>query len=179
MPDPICACYSSAMCEESDDDFSPFSAARGSDAPVMPPESTDATTAGVVLLCRRVAELPLADSLGLEHWWLMTADREAGMGACGEGVPGNRFDSPYLTETCLNDHGGQHERPDVQCHPLHDVDASCIDRYLEEGRPLGAWSATNQCQSFVEDLVEACVPKATDSFEGAEGAPGQYDTGPR
>jgi RHS repeat-associated protein len=124
-----------------------------------------------VWMCRRVAHLAGAQQLGLEHWWLMTDTVEAGMGACGGGVPGNHADSPYVTQTCVNDHSGEHEHDDVQCEPVGNVDEQCINNRLGFGSGLGPWSAWNQCQTFVAETLWACnLP--TMNYSGAEGAPG-------
>jgi len=181
MPDPVRASSSSLMCENWPDATAPLADKSSPALAESPGTAADDghLSEGVVWLCHRVAHLPLAEAAGLEHWWLMTPTREAGMGGCGEGVPGNHVDSPYLTETCVNDHAGEHEQDDVSCFPLQDVDPTCVDAQLELGRPLGPWRADNQCHSFVENTVAACVPKQEEIFDGAEGAPGRYDSGSR
>lgn len=126
---------------------------------------------GNVWLCRRVAQIPVAESLGLEHWWLMTNRSEGGMGKCGAGVPGDRADSPYVTDTCVNDHSGEHLKEEVNCAPVANVDPKCVDRVLMSGQELGRWSLTNQCQTFARSLLEEC--ERNDARNGgAEGASG-------
>ena len=176
MPDPILASYSPLACEFPDDErLSNESAARTHSGDRGPPRSdqswaeSDAQASGTVWLCRRVAHLPLAETFQVEHWWLMTANREAGMGACGEGVPGGRSDSPYFTETCVNDHSGEHVHDDARCEPVGNADPACVDRELSVGRALGVWTPTNQCQSFAQGVLDDCTPRET-RFEGAEGA---------
>lgn len=96
-----------------------------------------------IWLCGRVANIPVAKDLGLEHRWLMTNFAEAGMGACGGGVPGNQADSPYVTETCVNDHTGEHASNAATCVPVGNIDRGCVDRVLKSHRELGAWTLTN------------------------------------
>ena len=143
-------------------------------APAVTSDRTanDGPTEGTVWLCRRIAQIPLGEALGLEHWWLMTPDREAGMGPCGGGVPGAHLDLPYITKACVNDHTGEHLRPDVQCEPLERVDSTCVDQKLNVDRPLGRWTPTNQCQTFVQEVLDSCKPDES-LFDGSEGASSQ------
>ena len=99
----------------------------------------------------------------------MTPHREAGMGKCGGGVPGAQADLPYITETCVNDHSGEHRGAGVSCEPLAGVNPACVDEELTPGRPLGRCTVTNQCQTFVPNVLDACKPKESSSA-GAEGA---------
>ncbi|PTL81500.1 hypothetical protein [Vitiosangium sp. GDMCC 1.1324] len=112
-----------------------------------------------VELCKRTADLPGARELGLKHHWLRTSTKEAGMGPADGGVPGNRMDSPYVTQTRVNDHSGQGQRPGSICERVADVDEACVNRELEMGKPLGAWTPINQCQTFAAEVQERCSTK--------------------
>ncbi len=61
-----------------------------------------------VYLCSRPANI--AGGL-VNHEWIKTDTVEAGMGAVGGGVPGNNADSPYVTQTKINDHSGESNKP--------------------------------------------------------------------
>lgn len=91
------------------------------------------------------------------------------MGPCGGGVPGNQADSPYVTETCVNDHTGAHASEAATCAPIDDIDQGCVDRILTSNRELGPWTLTNQCQAFAAAVLEECGPKGKRN-DGAEGA---------
>ncbi|MGZ3457283.1 MAG: hypothetical protein ACXU86_02140, partial [Archangium sp.] len=112
-----------------------------------------------VELCKRTADLPVLRELGLKHHWLRTSTKEAGMGAADGSVPGNRVDPPYVTQTRLNDHTGQGELPGSTCERVPHEDEACVNRELELGRPLGAWTPTNNCQTFVSEVLERCSTK--------------------
>ena len=179
MPEPIWSSSPRLACEVPEDDplAGESETVANSCASTLPTEVTDPNvgdppSTGAVWLCRRVAQIQLGQELGLEHWWIMTPDREAGMGRCGGGVPGAQSDSPFITQTCVNDHNGEHAKTDVQCEPLSGFDPACVDDELKLGRPLGRWTPTNQCQAFVQEVLDACKPRESPS-DGAEGTSGQ------
>jgi hypothetical protein len=109
-----------------------------------------------VELCKRDADLPGGHALHVKHHWIRTANKEAGMGADDGTIPGNRVDLPYLTKVTVNDHKGQGALPGSECTVVPDEDARCVDRELTAGRPLGRWAPTNQCQTFVADVLSKC-----------------------
>jgi len=161
MPEPIAVCPSNA-CTPPTEEAGPVAteAARpheqGGASPPGEPDEPDGLGAGTVWLCRRVADPPLANTFPVEHWWLMTSEREAGLGPCGGGVPDSHTASPYATETCVNDQRGEHSREGAECEPIAYVDAGCVDRELTLGRPLGPLTPLNQCLSFAEDVLDGC-----------------------
>ncbi len=112
-----------------------------------------------VELCKRTADLPVARELELQHHWLRTGTKEAGMGAVDEGVPGERIDLPFVTQTSVNDHSGQGDRPGSTCTQVPNVDEACVNRELELGKRTGRWTPLNQCQSYVSDVLEKCAVK--------------------
>jgi RHS repeat-associated protein len=103
-----------------------------------------------VYRCSRPAEI-----LGglVDHQWIKTDSVEAGMGPAGGGVPGNQSDSPYVTQTSVNDHSGQSASPKAACRPVPNVNEQKVNELLRIGRPLGTWTPWNQCQSFVNDVL--------------------------
>ncbi len=109
-----------------------------------------------VELCTRTADIPVARELNLQHHWLRTSTREAGMGPDNGEVPGARLDSPLVTRTQVNDHTGRGDLPGSACTAKLQVDEACVDRELTLGRDLGRWTPTNQCQSFVAEVLEKC-----------------------
>jgi hypothetical protein len=139
-------------------------------SPVVP-EATSEPRGSSVRLCAKPAEIPILRALGLEHRWLMTASKEAGMGAAGEGVPGDHSNVPFVTQTAINDHAGEHQTATAHCEPVANVDEACVDEKLNLGAPLGRWTPQNQCQTFAEEVLNDCTPRSLRN-DGAEGAPG-------
>ncbi len=112
--------------------------------------------------CHAVADLP-GNYFGIEHWWLRTASKEAGLGQRGGNVPAegeyrSRDNSPYFTQTEIVDHSGRGAKPGAVCErPTRDVDEECVNKELEIGRRMGRWSAFNQCQAFVLGVLHRCT----------------------
>jgi hypothetical protein len=114
-----------------------------------------------VWVCQFLAEDTILRFFNLNHWWLRTNTSEAGMG-------GN------FSGTSLMDHSGDFytpaERDDIMCEEREHVDEDCVNRALAGiGRPLGSWGWSNNCISFVEDVLAQCQ-----TMSGS--APGPYDT---
>ena len=116
-------------------------------------------TGNDVEVCSRVADLPIARDIGLSHKWLRTGSKEAGLGPLGGGVPGGNPDSPYVTQTSINDHTGEGDGAGATCHVVKDVDEDCVNRALALGCPMGSWSGTNQCWTMVYDILDKCSTK--------------------
>jgi hypothetical protein len=142
-----------------------------SSPPPAPTEPFDAPHSGSVWLCARPAQVAVLEALGLEHRWLMTTNKEAGMGAVGEGVPGDHVNLPFVTQTGINDHTGEHAKASAHCEPVANVDEACVDEKLAIGKPLGRWAPSNQCHTFAEAVLNECTPRSIQN-DGAEGAPG-------
>jgi len=89
-----------------------------------------------VYICKRVADLPGNSVFGFTHQWIVTGGGAAGMGACGQGVPGHgQSDSPYSTQTCINDHSNEDMNgPGVQCELIEDVDENCVNAEILKSR---------------------------------------------
>src|SRR5208337_2539762 len=92
--------------------------------------------------------------------WIRTSSREAGLGPLGGGGPGvgpnAQVDSPYVTDTSINDHTGQGNDPGATCHEVHDVDEECVNRQLSIGQSEGKWTPSNQCWSVAENVLDNC-----------------------
>lgn len=77
--------------------------------------------------CKRVADIP--GNPGFTHQWIVTGAGSAGIGACGQGIPGHgQAGSPYFTQTCINDHSTEDMNGSgVECELIEDVDEACIN----------------------------------------------------
>jgi hypothetical protein len=128
-----------------------------------------------VLLCRRVADIPLNEYLKLQHHFIVTEAKAAGAGHCGGGIPGHgQIDLP-LSPMCINDHASEVGRPDVVCEPVV-ADPTCVNRELEFERPIGPWAPPfNDCQTFAARVIADCSTApdlSSPSASGAEGSRG-------
>ena len=140
------------------------------------PNGVNAGSTGV-LLCRRIADVPLKEYTGFQHHYLMTNATAAGAGHCGDGVPGHgRVDLP-LSPMCINDHSSEIGNPSVICDPI-EADPECVNKELEIGKYIGLWAPPfNDCQTFAASVIENCKPPADPNADaatatGAEGARG-------
>ncbi|MEM7465220.1 MAG: DUF4157 domain-containing protein [Pseudomonadota bacterium] len=93
----------------------------------------------------------LADLFGLQHCWIKTDSREAGMGAA---INGLLPDNPIVRETEITDHTGDQGF----CNVVPNIDESCVDQALKIGRPLGIWGPVNNCNTFVDQTLASCSP---------------------
>jgi hypothetical protein len=112
------------------------------------------------IIAVRIADVMTGDALDLNHHWIRTAHREAGMGADGGGVAGHHLDIPFVTPETVNDHSGEGGRAGSGRQPVPGVDAACVDRELEVGKKLGTWTPWNQCQTFAKQVLDRCAEKA-------------------
>jgi RHS repeat-associated protein len=113
----------------------------------------------IVERCGRVADIPIGRQLGLEHQWIRTSTKEGGLGPANGGVPGGpnaQSDSPYTTDTSINDHTGQGDMPGATCHEVPNVDEECVNRELSIGQGMGKWTPINQCQTVTTDILHKC-----------------------
>jgi RHS repeat-associated protein len=113
---------------------------------------------GQVYLCKRRTEIngvySIVNSVA-SHFWLRTDEKEAGLGPLGGGVPGQNApaDSPYVTQTSINDHKGESERAGVCCEKVGGADPVIVNRELETGKRMGRFSPTNNCFTFVNQVI--------------------------
>lgn len=54
----------------------------------------------------------------------------------------------------VTDHTGRYKQKGASCKTVENVDENNVNKLLEIGRPLGKWGITNQCQSFVQDVID-------------------------
>lgn len=110
---------------------------------------------GGVLLCKRTADLPLADVHGAQHWWLETTRKSVGMGPATGNVPGHGESLPESWDTKLIDH---REEPRTDCTPVSPlVSEDCVDRELQLDERTGKWvPLLNDCHSVVKRILATC-----------------------
>lgn len=110
---------------------------------------------------------------GLE--WLTAVSSEgpdeAGLGNLDEGqpagaaVPGGNCDSPYISQTQVVNHSGvSATRPGTTCKEVPDAEEECVNRKLQTdargyGPTMGAFTLTNNCQTWVNDVLAGCKKK--------------------
>jgi hypothetical protein len=150
---------------------------RSDEAPRCNDEATqrDTDSAGV-MFCQRPAQLLLADQIGLTHHWLKTSHKEAGLGPEDGSVPGDGKSALPFSMTRINDHTGQSLRGDSECVYIASADEACVDARLEVGQLAGRWTPSNNCQTFVAEILAHCslVPPSAPPVDlGAEGGRNQ------
>lgn len=112
-----------------------------------------------VELCKRPADLPGNDYVGLEHHWIRTSHVEAGMGPESGGVPGHKDgnNGKLFGKTTINDHSGEGDLIDAHCDELPNVSEACIEKKLKLGTPTGRWAPViNDCHSVTARLIDDC-----------------------
>lgn len=108
----------------------------------------------------------------VDHCWIKTDTQEAGMGNLDEGqpagqaVPGGQCDMPFTTQTQVVNHaaGVSETRAGTTCTVIPDVDEECVNNEIWTdsrgyGPTTGAFTPTNNCQSWVNGVIERCRPK--------------------
>jgi hypothetical protein len=129
-----------------------------------------------VMLCQRPAQIVIADQMGVTHHWLKTSHKEAGLGPEDGSVPGDGKSALPFSMTRINDHTGQSLRGDAACIYIASADDACVDEQLEIGRLAGRWTPSNNCQTFVAEILAYCSvanPSAPPVELGAEGGRNQ------
>ncbi|MEK6538360.1 MAG: RHS repeat-associated core domain-containing protein, partial [Nitrospirota bacterium] len=90
----------------------------------------------------------------VDHHWIKTDTKEAGMGPVGGGEEGGM--TPIGDPTEITDHSKPHSRssePGSTCEEVKGVDEDKVNKELEIGKPLGPWGLHNNCRSFVDDVL--------------------------
>lgn len=102
-------------------------------------------------LCQRRAEI----AYGIfDHYWLKTDTITAGMGSGNvytEAI-GKQRERPF-TKVFIVDHSTQVPR---KCTEYTNHDEACVNKELEIGKPIGRFTPTNQCLSFVKRVLRKC-----------------------
>lgn len=119
------------------------------------PEVSAGEPAGPVEFCHQTAGVEKMARYGIQHHWLRTPNKEAGLGAS----PGESIE--YGAQVEITDHSGRGDQETAHCYPAyeqfgHSVDQACVDEKLTTGRELGSYGINNQCQSTVADIAEEC-----------------------
>ena len=113
---------------------------------------------GQVYLCTRLTQIngvfSFVNSVA-SHFWLRTDEKEAGLGPLGGGVPGQNAgpDSPYVSETSINNHQGESKKTGVSCEKVRGADPAIVNRELQIGKRMGLFTATNNCFTFVNRVI--------------------------
>jgi RHS repeat-associated protein len=90
----------------------------------------------------------------VDHVWFKTSTKEAGVGGNAPNV-GEEYESLYITDISIKDHTGQSEtRKGATCKIVPNVEEKKVNELLEIGKPLGQFSAFNNCQTFANDVIE-------------------------
>jgi hypothetical protein len=109
----------------------------------------------VVKVCKRpTTERRLGN---FSHAWIVTDSKAAGIGPRpGDGQEVKMcFD--LLTSMRIQIANQSHE--DQSDCDVVDVDEACVDRELEIGRDRGTFSLTNNCRTFVWEVINKCKRK--------------------
>jgi hypothetical protein len=126
------------------------------------------TPRGGVKICKRPADLPGNSVVGVQHWWLTTTKKAAGMGPADGRVPGHGGIDLPGAPTKIVDHS--HEAKN-DCEEQMGVDEACVDRELQIGRDTGPWIPPfNDCHTVVKDILATCKESALNKFLEAESA---------
>jgi RHS repeat-associated protein len=117
----------------------------------------DPTGLKVYRCCRNIEVNWFANAVsrvfGLKHCFIKTDTIEAGMGPADNGpLPA----CPMGVKTAIISHTGQAGRSGTDCQELPNVDEDCVNRKLVVGTPSGRWTPRNQCNSFVNGVVDDC-----------------------
>jgi uncharacterized protein RhaS with RHS repeats len=87
----------------------------------------------------------------VDHDWIKTDTKEAGMGPAGGGAEAGT--SPVGDQTEITDHTGRSSESGSTCEDVPDVDENKVNELLEIGKSTGPWGPTNNCKSFVDDVL--------------------------
>ncbi|MBN2653814.1 MAG: RHS repeat-associated core domain-containing protein [Nitrospirae bacterium] len=120
-----------------------------------PANRTDPEGLEVERCCRNIQVNPVANAvsnfLGLQHCFIKTAIKEAGMGPTNGGpLPAY----PVGIKTEITDHTAQSEQS--TCKKVSDVDEDCVNRELQIGKATGKWLPGNNCNKFIYDIFFKC-----------------------
>jgi len=101
----------------------------------------------------------------MSHQWLRTDTKEAGLGRRGDKhygeddeIPGDEShsDYPYISDTAIIPHEGVHNQVGSECEVVECVDENCVNNELIYYKLLGKWTYSNNCWTFVRDVLEKC-----------------------
>lgn len=78
-----------------------------------------------------------------------------GLGGNPNVRPGDAYESPYVTETYVNDH--TNDTP-TSCETMNNVDEPCVNDVLDDmlGKPQGGFGPFSNCQGYAYSVVNRC-----------------------
>jgi hypothetical protein len=92
----------------------------------------------------------ISSIFGLEHCWLKTDTKTAGMGPAQEGpLPA----WPFGIDTKVVDHSKEIAK---KCEEILAVNEDCVNTALEIGKSTGKWSSSNNCNTFAQGVIHKC-----------------------
>lgn len=92
----------------------------------------------------------MSAALGLQHCWIKTDTKEAGMGPAEEGpLPAN----PLGVDTEITDHSNE---TGGECETIQTVDEACVNEQLQIGKSTGSWWPWNNCNTFAREVLSKC-----------------------
>ena len=119
-----------------------------------------------------VCSQPALGWMPVDHQWIKTDTVEAGMGGTKGNVPGNQSGDMPGDPVQVTDHSGRSKQKGASCKVADNVDEKKVNDQLKIGRPLGHWGPTNQCQSFVRQVLQnAATPPPTPPAQKPPAAP--------
>lgn len=102
-----------------------------------------------------ICSQPALGFLPVDHQWIRTDTKEAGMGSSNSNDGGNAGnvtgdmpgDPVEITDHSKRDKEGE------SCKKINTVDENRVNDLLDIGKNLGKWGRNNHCQSFVNDVL--------------------------
>jgi len=96
---------------------------------------------------------------GFKHCFIKTDSIEAGLGPANGGpLPA----CPVGVDTAITDHRGQSLFPGTVCTEITNVNEKCVNSKLPIGKRMGTWGPTNNCNTFVDGVLNGCKPACDD-----------------
>lgn len=110
----------------------------------------------------KICGQPAFGWMPIDHQWIKTDTKEAGMGGTRGNEAGNESGDRPGDPVQVTDHTGRSEQKGASCEKVDNVDENKVNELLELKRPLGKWGPFNHCQSFVETVIEdsSIIPRA-------------------
>jgi len=104
-----------------------------------------------VFLCQRPAQILGG---GVDHFWLKTSIKEAGMGGDPGIAPGQQYESAYATSVYIRDHSQDNA---ASCRAIDHVNEVCVNNLLQVNTPLGQFMpGLNDCRMFANTVLSSC-----------------------
>lgn len=90
-------------------------------------------------------------------------------------MPGNQSGDMLGDPVQVVDHTDRSKERGASCETVPNVDEKKVNEQLVLGRSLGRWGGSNQCQSFVSEVLKKArySPGASGSW-GSRGATGSW-----